>query len=134
MVRFEDLVKGELALVAWRNGRSYGGHLASLMIANCIRNRHSSGWGTWFRVIETIPQYSGALEQPSGWPEAWDRDFLRVLVDVDNIFDSTAKDISNKALYWADLTKCENPWFLDKIARSGEHHRVADMGSLVFWD
>jgi len=134
MVRYEDLTKGEVALVAWRHGKDYGGHLASLMVAHCLRNRFVAGWGTWFRIIETIPQHSAILEQPSGWPDQWDRNFLKVLVDMDAIFDGTAKDLSNKAVYWADTAKIDNPRFLEKVARNPEHHRVADMGSLQFWD
>lgn len=134
MQRFDDVVKSELALTAWRHGQTYGGHSAGLMVAHCLRNRQQKGWNNWLGVIESIPKFSATLDQPAGMPTQWDRNFLKILSAIDGIFDNTTKDIVNGGLYWADLRKIESGWFLEKIARSTDHHRVADMNTLVFWD
>src|ERR1700675_1320838 len=124
--RFTDLIKSQLALTAWRFGREYGGHAASLLIAQVIATRVKRGWGVWLDVIASIPKYSATLEQPTGFPTAWDRDFLRVLSEIDRVFDGTAKDATNEALFWCDLNKVDSEWFLERICRSPEHSRCAD--------
>jgi hypothetical protein len=131
--RYADLIKGQLALTAWRHGRTYGGHAASLLIAQVIATRVKKGFGNWFDVIQNIPKFSATLDQPTGFPNAWDRDFLRVLSEIDGVFDGTAKDNTNAALFWADLNNITSEWFLENVARSPNHTRVADMNSLTFW-
>jgi hypothetical protein len=133
--RFESVVKAELSLYAWRVGKVYGGHQAMLAVAHCIANRHKRGWGPWLAIIESIPKHSATLESPSGMPSAWDRDFLRLLSEIDPIVDQTARDTTNGALFFGDLNNITNPWFLENIARSPEHQRVGDCaGTLVFWN
>ena len=134
MVRYEECVKGQLALTAWRWGKDYGGHQASLMIAHCLHNRHLKGWNTWFGIIDSIPRYSGTLEIPTGWPDQWDRNFVKILAEMDGIYDSVSKDLVNGGLHWADTTRIDSPHFLESVSRNPEHHMVANMGSLTFWD
>jgi len=131
--RFESLIKSLLCLTAWRFGKEYGGHLPTLMIMHCLRNRHTAGWSPWLQIIENVPKFSATLEQPTGMPETWDRNFVKILSEVDSVMDSTSKDLVNKAKYFGDLNNVTNPWFLENIARNPEHTRVADMGTLVFW-
>jgi hypothetical protein len=131
--RFELLVKSELALTAWRHGKDYGSHVASVAIAQVIANRQRKGWGTWLDCIANIPKHSATLEQPTGWPTAWDRNFLRILTEMDGVVENTTKDSTNGGLFWADLTNITSEFFLEKIARSSEYVRCADMNTLVFW-
>jgi hypothetical protein len=131
--RYAELVKGQLALTAWRWGRDFGGHMSSLMIACCLRNRVTKGWGSWLSVIENIPKHGYTLAVPTGFPDQWNRDFLRILSEMDGIYDSTAKDLVNGGVYWAELSKIDNEYFLEHIARNPERKRCADMNNLVFW-
>ena len=132
--RYENLIKAELALTAWRHGKAWSTP-GMVMIAQTIANRHRAGQGTFFQVIERIPKYSATIEQPPhDYPTAWDRELLRLLPEIDGIVDGTAKDTTNGALYWGDTNNVTSPWFLEQIARSSEHKRVADcQGTLVFW-
>ena len=133
--RFSQVIKAEVALVAWRAGKDYGGTQAMTMIAQCLGNRFKKGWGTWFHIIEKVPQYSGTLVQPAiTYPDTWDRAFLQFLNQIDGIIDSTSKDTINGGLYWADTTAIDNPWFLREICQSSNHERVANMNSLTFWN
>ncbi len=104
-----------------------------MLIAQVIATRTKKGWGNWLDVIASIPKFSATLEQPTGYPNAWDRDFLRVLAEIDGVFDGTAKDATNSALFWCDTTNVTSEWFLERICRSGEHQMVANMGTLTFW-
>lgn len=132
--RYENFIKAQLALAAWRYTKDSGGsHLAPIMVMHCLRNRHVAGWGTWLDIIDRMPKLSATLEIPTGFPDQWDRHFVKVLSEVDGVMDSTSKDLSNKALYFGDLSKVDNPWFIDNISRNPEHARVADMNTLVFW-
>lgn len=132
--RFEQLVKAELALTAWRYGKKHGLPGMS-MIAQCIANRFKSGWGSFLQVIESLPKYSGTVEQPkTEYPAPWDRDFLSLLVAMDGIVDGTAKDTTNESLYFADTTTIDREWFLTNVSRNPERRRVADcQGVLTFW-
>ena len=133
--RFENLIKAELSLTAWRYGKAWSTP-GMVMIAQTLANRHRAGQGTFFQVIERIPKYSSTIEQPlMDWPTPWDRDLLRLLPEIDGIVDGTAKDTTNGALYWADLNNVTNEWFLQQICkRPEEHARVADcQGTLVFF-
>ncbi len=132
--RFDDFIRGQVALTAWRHGKDYGGHLASLLVAHCLKNRVQRGWSNWTGVLEHLPKYSATLEQPGGWPDGWNKDFLRVLAEMDSIVDGTARDMANAGVFWADIGKIDNPWFLEKIVRDGAHARVCDMNTLVVWN
>lgn len=132
--RYEGCIKAVLALTAYRYGKPYSTP-GMIMIAQCIANRHRAGQGTFFQVIERIPKYSSTIEQPSqDYPDAWNREFLRLLPEIDSIVDGTAKDTTNGALYWGDLNTVDNPWFFEFVARSPERQRTADVaGVLCFW-
>lgn len=132
--RFEQVIKAELALAAWRWGHQPGGHLGMVAIAHCLANRFRKGWNTWLGVVDGIPKYAATIDIPRGVPDAWDRNFLKLLVEIDGIVDGTAKDITNGGLYFADTTNVTNDWFLENVARSPNHSRVADMNSLTFWN
>lgn len=132
--RYENFMKAQLVLAAWRYTKDCGGsHLAPIMVMHCLRNRFVAGWGTWLDIIDRMPKFSATSEVPTGFPDQWDRHFVKVLSEVDGVVDSTSKDLVNKGKYFGDLNKVDNPWFLENIARNPEHERVANMGTLVFW-
>ena len=132
--RYESVIKSVLALTAWRYGKDYSTP-GMVMIAQTIANRHRAGQGTFFQVIERIPKYAATITQPPmEYPAAWDREFLRLLPEIDGIVDGTAKDTTNGALYWGELNKVDNDWFLSFVARHPDRTRCADCaGTLVFW-
>lgn len=134
MLRQDDFNKSQLVLTGWRWGCEYGGHLAACMIMSCIANRVRLGWGSWLEVLDRIPQYSAQNEIPTGTPSIWEPNFVRLLHEVEGIFDGSGQDYSKGAVYWADLRRVERDWFKDKILSQPEQHpRVVDMNSLALF-
>jgi len=133
LLRQDDYQKSQLVTVGWKHGKEYGGHLAPCIIMSCLANRQKLGWGTWLEILEDVPNKCSTLEQPTGIPQIWEPNFVRLLHEVEAIFDSS-KDYSNGALYWFDSAKeVTNPWFKEKILGDMETHRkVGDMNSLIY--
>lgn len=133
MLRQDDYQKAQLVTVGWKHGKEYGGHLAPCIIMSCIANRQRLGWGTWLDVIDDVPSKCATIEQPTGVPQVWEPGFVRLLHEVEAIYDSS-KDYSNGALYWFDSSKeVTNTWFKEKILGDMEtHKKVGDMNSLIF--
>ena len=89
----------------------------------------------YLETIEKIPVYSyiNAGEEPTGYPQVWEPAFTKLLHAVDGVYDNSAPDPTNGALFWADLNKITRPWFLENIVRSINHPRVADNNTLTFF-
>lgn len=103
------------------------------MIMSVIANRVRHGWGTWLEVIDRVPTFSAQLEQPTGTPTIWEPLFVRLLHEVEGIYDNT-RDHAKGALYWADLRRVDNPWFKEKILGNLEEHpRIGDMNTLTLF-
>ena len=134
LLRQDDFLKGQLVLAGWRHGHVFGGWMASCMVISCLANRQKLGWGNWLEVLNTIPNYSATIEQPTGMPSIWEPSFVRLLSEVPNVYDGS-KDFAKGGLYWADLSKpIDNPWFQEKILNNLDMHpRVCDMGSLTIF-
>ena len=134
MLRPDDFLKGQLVLYGWRNGKYFGGHLASEAIMHVLGNRQRLGWGSWMDVIATAPSRQATLELIEDVPQVWEPAFSRLLHSVESIFDGSAKDLSGGALYWFDSSKeVTNPWFKEKILGDlTTHAKCADMNSLMF--
>lgn len=135
MLRPDDFLRGQFVLEGWRQGLEYGGHLAAVMVISCLMNRVRFGWGTHLQVLQNIPNLSAVNEQPNRniWPQIWEPNFVRLLHEIDGQFEGSIKDLSNGAIYWADLRRIERPWFSEKVIHNPDYTRVADMNSLVFW-
>jgi hypothetical protein len=120
-------------LTSWRYGRAYGGWRAAAMIMSVIMNRVRLGWGTLLEVIDNIPNKAATTEIPTGWPSIWEPDFVKLLHEVEGIYEGT-KDHSKGALYWCDSRYVETDFFKEKILGDQEAHpRVAEMNSLMFF-
>lgn len=134
MLRQDDAQKAKLVEVGWLYGREFGGHLASCVIMSCIANRQRLGWGSWLDIIAGIPSKAATIEQPVGVPSVWEPNYVRLLHEVESIFDGS-KDYANGAVYWADTAKpIDNPWFAEKILGNLENHpKVGDMNSLMWF-
>lgn len=139
MSRQAEVIKSWLALEAWRFGHHFGGERASTTIACAIANRVKQGWGSWYEVLRDIPMYSAlALEDiPTGYPNPSDLAFVRLMVNVDKIFNNEFDDKANganEAVFFGDLAKITRPWFLENIVRNAtEHSMVCNLGTLSFW-
>jgi hypothetical protein len=139
MSRQAEVIKSWLALESWRYGHHYGGDNAMTSIACCIANRYRKGWGSWHEILRDIPMYSAlALEDiPIGYPNPNDPSFVRLLVNVDKIFDNQFDDKrngSNEGVFFGDLAKITRPWFLENIVRNPtEHQCVCNISTLSFW-
>ena len=81
-----------------------------------------------------MPKYDAAPPINKGFPESWNKSFLKVLAELDPIYEGQGRDTTNGALYFGDMNDVQNPWFLENIARNPEHHMVCNQNSLTFWD
>jgi hypothetical protein len=133
VLRQDDFAKSQLVLVGWKYGHKYGGYLASAIIMSCLANRQKLGWGSWLEVIDGIPARSATIEQPIGIPSIWEPEFVRLLHEVESVYDGS-KDYSKTALYWFDSAEqVSNPWFQEKILGDPQSHPViGNMNSLMF--
>jgi hypothetical protein len=139
-LKVEDLQKSVLVSLGWRFGQSYaGGYLAGQMVMSTLANRVRSGWGNWLEVMERVPFFMAENELPPlKYPGVWDGNFVKLLHVVDGVFEGSAQDMSKGALYWADLSRVERPWFKDLIGALNEfgerqHPICASMNSLTFF-
>lgn len=131
MLRQDDFMKSQLVVTGWRWGKEYGGHLAACMVMSCIMNRVRLGWGNVLDVLDRIPNFAATTELPTGTPSIWEPNFVRLLHEVEGIYDGTV-DHSNGALYWCDTRKVETQFFKEKILGDSQtHHRVMEMNTLA---
>jgi len=141
ILKIEDIQKSVLVSLGWRFGQSYtGGYLAGQMVMSTLANRVRSGWGNWLEVLEKVPFFMAENELPPlKYPNIWDGNFVKLLHVVEGVFDGSAADLSKGALYWADLTRIERPWFVNLMEATNEetgmrqHPIVASMNSLTFF-
>jgi hypothetical protein len=117
--------------VGYNYGKEYGGHLAACMIMNCVANRVRNGWGSWLEVIDSIPKYAAEEKVFNKLPSIWDQNFIKLLTEVDGIYEGSAKDLSCGATYWCDTRKITRDWFLKEIVRSNNYEASANMTSLT---
>jgi len=146
ILRQDDYIKGRLVEMGWRFGQSYaGGHVAGEMVMQTLANRVRVGWGNWLQIIDRIPLFMAEKEMPKlEHPPNWEPNFVKLLHVVDGVFDNSIPDKSKGALYWGDLARIENPWFLEKIVQAKKdnfegvpvpaHQPVATMNNLYFWE
>jgi len=133
VLRQDDFQKSQLVLTGWRWGKQYGGHLAACMIMSCLMNRVRLGWGTVLEVLDKIPNFAATTEMPTGTPAIWEPGFVRLLHEVEGIYDGT-NDHSNGALYWCDTRDVSTPFFKEKILGQSEvHRRVMEMNTLALF-
>jgi len=134
MLRQDDFQKGQLVLYAWQYSHEYGGPKPAIMVMNAIMNRVKVGQGSLLEVLSRIPKYAAEYKQPDGFPSIWDQTLVRLLHEVESVFDNSGKDITDGALFWCDLRRVETEWFRNTIlGNPTQHPRVADFNSLTFF-
>lgn len=142
----QDVIRVELAMLAWREARHYGGINNMLAVAFVVKNRVDAGWlgGDWMQIIANHEQWSARLvtapalqgeTQMAPVPDFHDPDVRDLIVEVDGIFDGTAEDtFTDGALYYCELDRVERPWFLQNVVRRPDAHaRVATVGPVSFF-
>jgi len=138
----EDFIKGQVALLAWREGKMYGGFHAMECIAHVISNRKRAGWGDWLTVIARNPVFNAreAADLIEEYPDIQDPEFTQLRSVIDGIYDGSANDPTMnvvtraKALYWGDTQKITRQWFKDEICTQPESHQiVGSFQTLKFW-
>ena len=141
ILKIEEIQKSVLVSLGWRFGQSYGGgYLAGQMVMATLMNRVKAGWGSHLEVFERVPFFMAENDLPPlKWPGVWDGSFVKLLHVVEGVFDGSAADLSKGALYFADLTRIERPWFVNLMEAINEetgmrqHPIVASMNSLTFF-
>lgn len=153
----ENFVKAQLALTAWRDGKSEG-LSGCLAVMFTIRNRIRAGWfnGDWIQVLAHHQDYA-AVDRPysSELPDPRNYLFSLVLQEVDGVFSGSREDdvtkvanpVSNSTfrfqgqdstpvpLYYARLDDPQiKESFLQNISQNHEQHKlVAQVGLLHFF-
>jgi hypothetical protein len=132
-LRMDDFIKAQLVLFAWREGRGWGGYLASCMILSTIVNRQRAGWGSWLSLLDGAPSKAGSLVPATGSPDLWEPNFVKLLHEVSALYEG-AKDYASGALYYCDSARIDNEWFKVKIlGNPQEHPRIGEMGTLMLF-
>jgi hypothetical protein len=139
VLRQDDFVRSLVVLEVWRQGSSFGNHQIPVIIAGCLGNRVRLGWGSWLEVLQKLPKFSATLEQPNRdkFPDIWDVSFIKVLQNIDGIYDGSIADPAMGGIYWADLSKGKagitNPWFQEKVIDSPHHLPCANQGPFTIF-
>lgn len=131
MLRQDDYQKAQLVTIGWRYGQEYGGHLAACIVMSCIMNRVRLGWGSLLEVLDRLPNHAATANLPTGTPQIWEPNFVRLLHEVEAIYDSSM-DYSKGGLYWCDTRDVSTPFFIEKIlGDSATHPRICEMNTLA---
>lgn len=133
MLRQDDWAKSLLVNFGWANGKEFGGHLAPCAIMSTMMNRVRAGWGSLSEVIVKAPEYAAEENLPVTIPSPWEPVFVRLLTEVESIYDGSGKDLSCGAIYFCDSRRVTRRWFRDQIIRSGTHPITMNMNSLNFY-
>jgi hypothetical protein len=139
MVRQDDYVKALVVTECWRQGKDFGNHQIPTIIAGCLANRVRLGWGSWLDVLKKIPNFSAVLVQPNRdlLPDIWEPNFVKLLHNIDGIYDGSIADPAMGGIYWADLSKGKagitNQWFQEKIIDSPAHLPCANQGPFTIF-
>ena len=131
MVRAEEYIRMQMIEQAWKYASHYGGHENMLGVLHVIKNREAAGWGTFLHILDTMEKWQAAPPVTTTHPDIWNRNFVKVLGEVDAICDGTRKDPTNKATYFGDTTNITSDWFLQNVARTRE--RCGDNCTFTYW-
>lgn len=84
-------------------------------------------------MLDNIPLYSAQTEMPTGTPPIWEPGFVRLLHEVEGIYDGS-NDYAKGALYWCDTRRVETQFFKEKIfGRPDEHPSIGSMNTLMLF-
>jgi hypothetical protein len=138
----DDYIKAIACMLAEREEQTNGtnGMLGVLFV---LRNRANAGWfkGEWLANMTAKNQFSSmtVLGDPMTikYQDPREPAFQKVVQMVDQVFDGTLRDITNGAMYYADLnnpTFTKDGWFQKNIIeKSDEHPRCAQIGTTTYY-
>lgn len=116
----------------WRSGDE----VDMIAIAHVIRNRVKAGWhgGDWIKVLEVSIELR-PIERPRvrglSLQEWTVRAFMK---DIDDLYSGAMEDITNGALYYAELHTVTNPRIRDVVLTDSRNHpRLATIGLTAFF-
>jgi|ERR1700689_1182016 len=133
MTRAEDYIRMQMIEAAWKYASHFGGVENCLGMLHVIKNREKAGWGTYLHVLDTMEKWEAAPPATKTHPDIWNRNFQKMLSEVDSIMDDTRKDHTNGALYAGDTTNITSDWFMQHVARNPEKQRCGDCCSWTYW-
>ena len=126
-----------LAICTWREARGEGQE-GMRAVAHVIRNRVHAGWGDWDDVITKKNQFSSISlagdSQLLVWPDDDDASFRLVFEMCKSVLSGLDDDVTNGALYYANLKNTTSGWFLNNIVgRPLEHPITVKIGRHTFF-
>jgi hypothetical protein len=129
-----DFTKSLLAVLMWREDGA-DGILGMTAVGLVIRNRVQAGWGDWIQVMSAHALDIGKALVPWPGPDTNNPRFRAVLALADTIFDGVEGDITDGALYYANLSDPElSQWFRENIlAKPDAHRRLGTVGQRTFF-
>lgn len=101
------------------------GEAGMLAVGCVIRNRVNSGWGDWHHVITAKNQFS-SMSVPSDPqyglqpPESPSWSTAQRLAEI--IYNGDSEDVTNGALYYANLKTATSGWFFNSIVKNPTIH------------
>lgn len=133
MTGAELYTKMQIVETAWRYASHFGGAENMLGVMHVIKNRQKAGWGTYLHILDTMDKWEASPPPTKTHPDLWNRNFLRLLNEVDSVMDDTRRDPTGSALYFGDTTNITSDWFLQHVARNTEKVRCGDCASWTYW-
>jgi hypothetical protein len=133
MTNSELYVKMQVVEIAWKYASHFGGAEHMLGVMHVIKNRQKSGWGTYLHILDTMDKWEASPAPTKNHPDLWNRNFLKLLNEVDGVLDDTRRDPTGSALYFGDTTTITSDWFLEHVARNPEKSRCGDINSWTYW-
>jgi hypothetical protein len=136
-VNADTLIKGRMALYCIDEAYHLGGVDNMLAVAFVLRNRVAAGWqgGDWMAVLDQADEVAGKKREIARGVDLRDGSIRQFLSAVDDIYiGSKADDLTNEALFYAELHTLTNDWFRENVVRKPENHpRVATVGMTAFF-
>lgn len=146
-----DIQRAYLAIFAAREAGQNASSEQMKAIACCIRNRVRQGWhdGDWMKVIEHADEVRANLPGPAVKLDTQDRNFQRLVRDIDDIYFSRCdwrknpsgdpmpgmEEAIGAACYWAYVNQPFTSWFLDHVVHQPDSHpQRANMGLMFFYE
>jgi hypothetical protein len=133
----DTYIKGQIAAYCIREGFDQGGVDNMLAIAFVLRNRVAAGWfgGDWMAVLETADNCRGTEKSLARGLNLREGSIKQFLQQVDDIYSGAAADeLTEGALFYAELHHITRPEFVEDIVRNPESHpRVATVGLVAFF-
>lgn len=97
-----------------------------------ISNRVKLGWGSVAEIIHKFPEKAANASPPYEVPHIWSPDFVRLLSEVENIFDGS-KDYAQGATYFVDTAQPISEWFQTHILDEKQLHPIVGSMNSLLW-